>query len=67
MRPPPRIERLPDRTEKSGETVKLAARIIDQGGFLIGADNCPWFHTGPPMKPLSGLCSHQFSCYACTE
>src|SRR5262245_57152112 len=32
--PTPRIELLLDRTEKSGETVKLAARLIDQGGGI---------------------------------
>jgi WD40 repeat protein len=32
--PAPRIELLPKRTEKSGETVKLAARLVDAGGGI---------------------------------
>lgn len=32
--PAPRIELLPNRTEKTGETVKLAVRLIDQGGGI---------------------------------
>ena len=32
--PAPRIELLPNRTEKSGETVKLAARLVDEGGGI---------------------------------
>ncbi|WP_247370461.1 caspase family protein [Bradyrhizobium sp. CW10] len=32
--PAPRIELLPNRTEKTGETVKLAVRLIDEGGGI---------------------------------
>ena len=34
--PAPRIELLPDRTEKSGERIKLAVRLVDQEGGGIG-------------------------------
>jgi hypothetical protein len=34
--PAPRIELLPDRTEKKGETIKLAIRLIDVDGGGIG-------------------------------